>query len=1110
MPAPPLLAYRPFRKGLDGLVPGPTDTEYNGDYILRAKSGWVPVGGGIITSLTVSAPLTVTPGPTPNIALPQAGATSSGYLSATDWIKFNTSANVFVMGSVNQYLRGDKTWQILNKAAVGLGNVLNVAQEPALGNPGGNGWVLSSTMAGVRSWIAAGGGTVTSVAAGTGLTATPSPIIGAGTLAVAGALSTLYSLADAAGWLHSTGANVFAWSTPTAANVGAIATSLMTTLGDIIFENATPVPDRLAGNITATRMFLRQLGTGAISAAPAWDTLQASDIPALSYLAAVTSDSPLTGSGTAGSHLTFSAQTAAYVFAGPATGGAVVPTFRALVTTDIPALSYQAPYANLTTIGALANGTGWLHDNGAGVFAYSTPTYTDVGADIAGAAAARQAAYTILTTLGTLGNTGGAGWLHNDGSGVLAWTTPPAGTGTVTSVTAGTGLTATTNPITVSGTISVTGPLLTLTNLADAAGWLHSTGANVFAWSTPTAADVGALAAVTSDSPLTGAGTGGSHLTFSAQTAAYVFAGPATGGAVVPAFRALVATDIPALSYQAPYTILTTLGVLNNTGGAGWLHNDGSGVLAWSTPSLITHNLLSASHPDTVAGSPVLGDLIFGNASPYWDKLAGNITTTRKFLRQTGTSLISAAPAWDTVTSTDVGLSAVTNDAQTKASIVPNTAPNAGQILVGNAGNTAYAPQTMGTDATLASTGALTIANGAVTLAKMANMATASLFYRKTAGNGAPEVNTLATLKTDLGLTGTNSGDQTITLTGNVTGSGTGSFATTIAANAVTLAMMAAIANNTVLGNISGGAAVPSALTGANVRTICGLATSDSPQFAGLRVGGTDNYSVLNVIGIEGTILGNGLVTFEDSSHYAVQVGYDRTADRGWIKAGLIATAGKVLDVNGGVYVGYGTATLDVGRIIGDSSSISLSRAAGAPSVNVCRCNNTIASPTAISGDQVIGQLGFRAHDGTNWSGNQGQLTFKANGTWTGSNHGTYLQIQTTPNGSTTLGEIARFTASGNLLIGTTSETGLTGAGGLVLASTTEATTYAAASLILPGGLGVARKIITNSDITTGAPAGGTAAAWKLGIWVNTPTVPTGYIQVDIGGTLYEIPAKVH
>jgi hypothetical protein len=50
----------------------------------------------------------------------------------------------------------------------------------------------------------------------------------------------------------------------------------------------------------------------------------------------------------------------------------------------------------------------------------------------------------------------------------------------------------------------------------------------------------------------------------------------------------------------------------------------------------------------------------------------------------------------------------------------------------------------------------------------MANMATASLIYRKTAGTGAPEVQTLATLKSDLGLTGTNSGDQTLAGLGGV------------------------------------------------------------------------------------------------------------------------------------------------------------------------------------------------------------------------------------------------------------------------------------------------------------------------------------------------------
>jgi hypothetical protein len=43
----------------------------------------------------------------------------------------------------------------------------------------------------------------------------------------------------------------------------------------------------------------------------------------------------------------------------------------------------------------------------------------------------------------------------------------------------------------------------------------------------------------------------------------------------------------------------------------------------------------------------------------------------------------------------------------------------------------------------------------------MANVATSTIFYRKTAWTWVPEVQTLATLKTDLWLTGTNSWDQT-------------------------------------------------------------------------------------------------------------------------------------------------------------------------------------------------------------------------------------------------------------------------------------------------------------------------------------------------------------
>jgi hypothetical protein len=40
----------------------------------------------------------------------------------------------------------------------------------------------------------------------------------------------------------------------------------------------------------------------------------------------------------------------------------------------------QTAYTNLTTIGSLANGVGWLYNNGSGTFSYSTPTASDVGA----------------------------------------------------------------------------------------------------------------------------------------------------------------------------------------------------------------------------------------------------------------------------------------------------------------------------------------------------------------------------------------------------------------------------------------------------------------------------------------------------------------------------------------------------------------------------------------------------------------------------------------------------------------------------------------------------------------------------------------------------------
>lgn len=54
----------------------------------------------------------------------------------------------------------------------------------------------------------------------------------------------------------------------------------LTTLGDLLYEDATPAPARLAGNITTTKKFLQQIGTGTVSAAPTLDVIAAADVPA--------------------------------------------------------------------------------------------------------------------------------------------------------------------------------------------------------------------------------------------------------------------------------------------------------------------------------------------------------------------------------------------------------------------------------------------------------------------------------------------------------------------------------------------------------------------------------------------------------------------------------------------------------------------------------------------------------------------------------------------------------------------------------------------------------------------------------------------------------------
>jgi len=133
------------------------------------------------------------------------------------------------------------------------------------------------------------------------------------------------------------------------------------------------------------------------------------------------------------------------------------------------------------------------------------------------------------------------------------------------------------------------------------------------------------------------------------------------------------------------------------------------------------------------------------------------------------------------------------------------------------------------------------------------------------------------------------------------------------------------------------------------------------------------------------------------------------------------------------------SATLDITNTAGGAGAITTTY--GQASAVVCRrANGTVASPTTLQANELIGATLARGHNGTAFTtSSNGGVYIYAGETWTTGANGTYVTIETTANAGTSRTEKMRIHGSGGVSIGATTDPG---AGNLLLSGSLTASTH--------------------------------------------------------------------
>lgn len=265
---------------------------------------------------------------------------------------------------------------------------------------------------------------------------------------------------------------------------------------------------------------------------------------------------------------------------------------------------------------------------------------------------------------------------------------------------------------------------------------------------------------------------------------------------------------------------------------------------------------VSEAYGGTNQSTYTLGDTLYASAANTLSKLPGNTATTRKFYRQTGDGVNSAAPAWDTITAADVPGSALTKTDDTNVTLTlggshTTALLNATSLTLGWTGQLGLTRG--GTGASLTASNGGICYSTATGLAILAGTATANKVLMSGA-SGAPSwstptfPNASATAGKIIRSDGTNWLASTLTMPD------TTAVSTILYSSSANTIAALATANNGVL--VTNGSGVPSIAT--DIPTAVTIGSSYIYRAGGTDVAVSDGGLGVSTLAAHGVVIGNG------------------------------------------------------------------------------------------------------------------------------------------------------------------------------------------------------------------------------------------------------------